>query len=87
MFQEYVMDNDTEENLKRSEVSVLEKQANATRKVNTSLENLNYRIESLEKSFVESSNSSSKMAFALNYLTGALVFVGLAQIAVAICAK
>lgn len=87
MFQEYVVDNDTEENLKRSEVSVLEKQANATRKVNTSLENLNNRIESLEKTFVESSNSSSKMAFALNCLTCALVIVGLAQMAIAICAK
>ena len=61
----------------------LEKQTNATRKVNNSLEQLNLRIDSLEKSFQESSNSSSKVALSLNWLTGALVLVGIAQVAMA----
>jgi len=57
----------------------IEKQTNATRKVNNSLEQLNSRIDSLEKSFQESSKSSGKLALSLNWLTGALVFVGIVQ--------
>lgn len=79
------MGKDIEENLKRSEVSVLEKQANATRKVNTSIENLNNRIESLEKSFIRASESSDRMSYTLNILTGALVFTGFVQIVIAVC--
>lgn len=58
----------------------LQEQSNATRKVNTSLEKLNSRMESLEKAFTASSNSSNKVALALNILTGALVLVGVAQV-------
>ena len=64
----------------------LEKQTNATRKVNNALEQLNSRMESLENTFKESSKSSGKVAFALNLLTGALVLVGIAQVAIA-CIK
>jgi phage host-nuclease inhibitor protein Gam len=79
------MENDIQENLKRSEVSILEKNANATLKVNSSLESLVARIQSLENSFQESSESSKKISVALNLLTGALVLVGAAQVAVALC--
>jgi hypothetical protein len=61
----------------------LQEQSNATRKVDTSLVELNTRIDSLEKAFKDSSNSSSKVAFALNLLTAALVLVGIAQVIVA----
>ena len=60
----------------------LEKQTNATRKVNNSLEQLNSRIDSLEKSFQESSKSSGKVALSLNWLTSALVLVGIIQVAI-----
>jgi hypothetical protein len=58
----------------------LQEQSNATRKVNTSLESLNSRIDSLEKAFTESSKSSGKVACSLNWLTGALVLIGIAQV-------
>lgn len=61
----------------------LEKQTNATRKVNNALEQLNVRVESLEKTFKESSKSSGRVAFALNFLTGALVLAGVAQVVIA----
>lgn len=61
----------------------LGKQTNATRKVNNALEQLNSRIGSLENTFKESSNSSAKVSFALNLLTGALVLVGIAQVVIA----
>ena len=60
-----------------------QEQSNATRKVNTSLVELNGRIDSLEVAFKESSKSSSKVACALNWLTAALVLVGIAQVVVA----
>lgn len=63
--------------------AALEKQTNATRKVNNALEQLNSRIESLENTFKESSKSSGKLAFALNFLTGALVLTGIAQVVIA----
>jgi hypothetical protein len=58
----------------------LQEQSNATRKVNTSLVALNSRIDSLEKAFIASSNSSGKVAVALNCLTAALVLVGIVQV-------
>ncbi|NVD34387.1 hypothetical protein [Marinobacter lutaoensis] len=60
-----------------------QEQSNATRKVNSSLVHLNVRIDSLEMAFKESSKSSSKVACALNWLTAALVLVGIAQVVVA----
>lgn len=63
--------------------AALEKQTNATRKVSSALEHLNTRMESLENTFKESSKSSGKVALALNLLTGALVVVGVAQVAIA----
>ena len=61
----------------------LEKQTNATHKVNNALGQLNSRIESLEITFKKSSESSGQVAFALNLLTGALVLVGIAQVVIA----
>ena len=74
------MDDQLQENLKRSEVTLLEKQANATLKVGTSINNLSDRIESLEKAFDKSANSSSRLSLSLNFLTACLVVVGILQI-------
>ena len=60
--------------------AALQKQASATRKVNDTLGQLNTRIESLEKTFKKSSESSGRVASALNWLTGALVLVGVVQV-------
>lgn len=79
------MNDEVQENLKRSQVASLEKQANATRKVNSSIEELNTRLESLEQTFHESSKSSSRLAVALNILTFALVLVGVAQVVLSLC--
>jgi hypothetical protein len=81
------MNEEVQENLKRSEVETLGKQAGATRKVNFAIEQLNKQLESLESKFVESSKSSAKVAVALNILTGALVLVGVAQVVMAVCIK
>ncbi|MFT4918280.1 MAG: hypothetical protein ACI8RU_000893 [Zhongshania aliphaticivorans] len=78
------MNDEVQENLKRSEVATLEKQANASRRVGASIEKLSERLESIEARFVESSGSSSRVALALNILTGALVLVGVAQVLVAV---
>lgn len=81
------MNEDIQENLKKSEVAILEKQANATRKVNYSIEQLNKQLESLETTFVESSKSPARVAKALNILTAALVIVGIAQVAITLFGK
>ncbi|MDC9499525.1 MULTISPECIES: hypothetical protein [unclassified Pseudoalteromonas] len=46
-------------------------------------EDLAEEMGNLREAFEESSNSSSKVAGALNWLTGALVLVGVAQVVVA----
>lgn len=58
----------------------LQEQARVTKKVNNALGQLNARIESLEETFKKSSASSGRVASALNWLTGALVLVGVAQV-------
>ncbi|WP_160060320.1 hypothetical protein [Psychromonas sp. L1A2] len=61
----------------------LEKQSDATRKVSTALENLNTKIDGLEKAFKDSSTSSGRVTKALNWLTFALVLIGVAQLIIA----
>ena len=61
----------------------INKQSHATCEVNDSLKNLNSRIDNLENAFTKSSESSGKVTIALNWLTGALVLIGIAQVVVA----
>ncbi|EQA6577399.1 hypothetical protein ACX6FB_002563 [Vibrio cholerae] len=51
------------------------------------LDSLNTKIDKLESSFIESSKTSDKVAKSLNFLTGALVLVGIAQVLVSILGK
>lgn len=58
----------------------IEKQSRATREVNNSLNNLNSKIDNLEKAFTESSKSSGRVSLALNILTGVLAVIAAAQL-------
>lgn len=78
------MSEDFQKNIQTSQVTVLSQLANATLKINTAIDNLSSRLESLENTFLESSRASSRVALSLNILTGALVIVGIAQIIVAV---
>ncbi|HCG8196549.1 hypothetical protein [Vibrio parahaemolyticus] len=49
-----------------------------------SIDDLSYEIQSLKSAFEESSENSSKVALAMNWLTAALVLVGVAQVIVAL---
>lgn len=62
----------------------IDKQSRATHKVNDSLNNLNSKIDSLEKAFTKASESSGLVTKSLNRLTLALVLVGVGQLLVGI---
>ncbi|MBM5096493.1 hypothetical protein J8B39_23400 [Vibrio parahaemolyticus] len=55
-----------------------------TEDLQDSIDELSDEIAQLKGAFEESSKSSSKVALAMNWLTGALVIVGLAQVVIAI---
>ena len=61
----------------------VKKSASALEKLIKTAEDLAEEMGNLREAFEESSNSSSKVAGALNWLTGALVLVGVAQVVVA----
>lgn len=66
---------------------VLIDQTHATNAVSESLTNLNEKIDELEKSFSESSKTSEKVAKSLNWLTGALVLIGVAQVIISVLGR
>lgn len=51
-----------------------------TEDIEVSINELSGEIDKLKVAFEQSSKSSSKVALALNWLTGALVLVGVAQV-------
>ncbi|EFO40855.1 TPA: hypothetical protein ACPJ0G_001221 [Vibrio alginolyticus] len=55
-----------------------------TEDIQDSINELGYEIDKLKSAFEDSSKSSGKVALALNWLTSALVLVGVAQVVVAI---
>lgn len=55
-----------------------------TEDIQQSIDELGDEIDQLKSAFEESSRSSGKVALALNWLTGALVLVGVAQVVVAV---
>ncbi|MDC9567598.1 MULTISPECIES: hypothetical protein [unclassified Pseudoalteromonas] len=61
----------------------VKKSASALEKLIKTAEDLAEEMGNLREAFEESSNSSSKVAGALNWLTGVLVLVGVAQVVVA----
>ena len=67
--------------------AALANQVVATNKASQALDSLNAKIDKLECSFTESSKTSEKVAKSLNFLTGALVLVGIAQVLVSILGK
>jgi methyl-accepting chemotaxis protein len=64
--------------------SSVKRSASALEKLTKTTEELAEEMGNLREAFEESSTSSSKVARALNWLTGALVLVGLAQVIVAV---
>ncbi len=62
---------------RKFELNQLEKQANATKEAAEKIEALEQRLESLENTIKTAADSSGKVAKALNFLTGALVLVGI----------
>jgi hypothetical protein len=64
--------------------SSVNRSASALENLTKTTEDLAEEMGNLREAFEESSNSSSKVAGALNWLTGALVLVGVAQVVVAI---
>jgi methyl-accepting chemotaxis protein len=64
--------------------SSVNRSASALENLTKTTEDLAEEMGNLREAFEESSNSSSKVARALNWLTGALVLVGFAQVVVAI---
>jgi methyl-accepting chemotaxis protein len=63
--------------------SSVNKSASALENLSKTTEDLAEEMGNLREAFEESSHSSSKVAGALNWLTGALVLVGVAQVFVA----
>lgn len=63
--------------------SSINKSASALEKLTKTTEYLAEEMGNLREAFEEPSNSSSKVAGALNWLTGALVLVAVAQVVVA----
>ena len=55
-----------------------------TEDLQDSIDDLSDEIQSLKTAFEDSSKSSGKVALAMNWLTAALVLVGLAQVVVAL---
>jgi len=66
----------------RNQVEQLARLSAEVKSTNLALSKLNERLASMEKGFKDSSNASGKLSLSLNFLTGALVLVGLGQIAV-----
>ena len=64
--------------------SSVNRSASALENLTKTTEELAEEMGNLREAFEESSNSSSKVAGALNWLTGALVLVGVAQVVVAV---
>lgn len=64
--------------------SSVKRSASALEELTKTTQELADEMESLRGAFEESANSSSKVANALNWLTGALVLVGIAQVVVTI---
>lgn len=55
-----------------------------TEDIQNSIDELGAEIDQLKNAFEESSKSSGKVALSLNWLTAALVLVGIAQVIVAL---
>jgi hypothetical protein len=64
--------------------SSVNRSASALENLTKTTAELAEEMGNLREAFEESSNSSSKVAGALNWLTGALVLVGVAQVVVAV---
>jgi hypothetical protein len=64
--------------------SSVNRSASALENLTKTTEELAEEMGNLREAFEESSNSSSKVAGSLNWLTGALVLVGVAQVIIAI---
>ncbi|EIA1590763.1 MULTISPECIES: hypothetical protein [Vibrio] len=68
---------------KNTVFSSINRSASSLEHLAQSTDELAEQMEDLKEAFQESSRSSSKVALALNWLTGALVLVGIAQVVVA----
>lgn len=69
------------------ELKQLEEQANAAKAVSEKLESLNSHIEKLNNTISEASKSSGRLSSALNWLTFALVVIGLLAVCVEVFVK
>ena len=65
---------------RKSELNSLKEQSQASQEIAKTLGNLERRLESLESTIKSSSESSGRVAIALNILTGALVVIGVVSL-------